>query len=116
MPSWKKVILSGSDATLNSLYVTTNVTASSFTGSFTGSLSGNASTATSASHAITSSYALQALPADSAVDYLGSCFDKADSRLLSDPSAMFYVTRSIADNFRKTLRTKFLFVFPISAK
>ena len=43
MPSWKKVILSGSDASLNSLYVTTNVTASSFTGSFTGSLFGTAS-------------------------------------------------------------------------
>jgi hypothetical protein len=51
MPSWKKVILSGSDATLNSLYVTTNVTASSFTGSFTGSFLG------------TSSYALEALTA-----------------------------------------------------
>ena len=43
MPSWKKVILSGSDASLNSLYVTTNVTASSFTGSFTGSLFGTSS-------------------------------------------------------------------------
>ena len=51
MPSWKKVILSGSDAALNSLYVTTNVTASSFTGSFTGSFLG------------TSSYALEALTA-----------------------------------------------------
>ncbi len=33
MPSWKKVIVSGSDATLNSLYVTNSVTASYFTGS-----------------------------------------------------------------------------------
>ena len=43
MPSWKKVIVSGSDALLNSLKVTLNVTASSFTGSFTGSLLGTSS-------------------------------------------------------------------------
>jgi hypothetical protein len=54
------------------------------------------------------SYALQALPADSAVTYLGSVFDASDSRLRQDPNAMFYVTRSVADNFRKTLRTKTL--------
>ena len=41
MPSWKKVILSGSDASLNSLNVTTFVSASSFVGSFTGSFSGS---------------------------------------------------------------------------
>jgi len=57
MPSWKKVIVSGSDAVLNSLKVATNVTASSFTGSFTGSLFGTASYAT---QALTSSYALTA--------------------------------------------------------
>ena len=60
MPSWKKVILSGSDAALNSLSVTTNVTASSFTGSFTGSFLGTASyadQALSASFALTASYA-----------------------------------------------------------
>jgi hypothetical protein len=54
MPSWKKVILSGSDAALNSLYVTTNVTASSFTGSFIGSFSG---TSSYASQALTASFA-----------------------------------------------------------
>lgn len=54
------------------------------------------------------SYTAQVLSADSAVDYLGKCFDQADSRLLNDPSAMFYVTRSVADNYRKTLRTKTL--------
>jgi hypothetical protein len=37
MPNWKKLIVSGSDASLNSLNVTTNVTAQSFTGSFSGS-------------------------------------------------------------------------------
>jgi hypothetical protein len=47
MPSWKKIITSGSAAIL------TNVTASSYTGSFTGSFSG---TFTSASYATTSSF------------------------------------------------------------
>jgi len=59
MPSWKKVILSGSDAALNSLNVTTNVTASSFTGSFVGSFLGTASYATqalTASYVATASY------------------------------------------------------------
>jgi len=51
MPSWKKVIVSGSDAVLNSLNVATNVTASSFTGSFVGLLSGTASFAQTASSA-----------------------------------------------------------------
>ena len=40
MPNWKLVITSGSDASLNSLNVTTSVTASSFTGSFIGDGSG----------------------------------------------------------------------------
>ena len=44
MPNWKKVIVSGSDATLNSLLVTNAVTASIFSGSqFTGSFYGTAS-------------------------------------------------------------------------
>ena len=37
-----------------------------------------------------------------------SSFAAADSRLLQDPSAMFQVTRSIADNYRSTLRNKTL--------
>jgi hypothetical protein len=36
MPNWKKIIISGSNAELNSLTVTTNITASFFTGSFVG--------------------------------------------------------------------------------
>jgi len=48
MPSWKKVIVSGSDAALNSLNVTNGVT---------GSLFGTSSYATSASQALTASYA-----------------------------------------------------------
>ena len=53
MPSWKKIITSGSSALL------LNVTASSFTGSFVGSLSGTSSYATntlSASFSATASY------------------------------------------------------------
>jgi hypothetical protein len=57
MPSWKKVILSGSNAVLST------VSASSFTGSFTGSLLGTASNATTASYALTSSYVLNAISA-----------------------------------------------------
>jgi len=57
MATWKKVIVSGSDASLNSLSVTTNVIATSFTGSFSGSLNGLATTATSASYALTASFA-----------------------------------------------------------
>jgi len=49
MPNWKKVIVSGSNAALNSLTVATNVVAQSFTGSLQG-------TATSASFASTASY------------------------------------------------------------
>jgi hypothetical protein len=41
MPNWKKIIVSGSDATLSSLIVTNEVTASSYTGSFSGSFSGD---------------------------------------------------------------------------
>ncbi len=43
MPNWKKLIVSGSDAHLNSLSVTENVTAASLTGSFTGSFVGDGS-------------------------------------------------------------------------
>ena len=39
MPSWKKVLVSGSDASLNSLNVATNVVAQSFTGSLLGTSS-----------------------------------------------------------------------------
>jgi hypothetical protein len=51
MPNWKKVIVSGSDASLNSLNVSTYVSASTFSGKFTGSLQG------SSSYALTASYA-----------------------------------------------------------
>ena len=54
MPSWKKVIISGSNAALNSLTVSNGIT---------GSLFGTASWAVSASQAITASYANFALTA-----------------------------------------------------
>jgi hypothetical protein len=49
MPNWKKIIVSGSDASLNSLVVTNGIT---------GSLLGTASFAISSSRAVTASYAL----------------------------------------------------------
>ena len=59
MPSWKKIITSGSSALL------LNVTASSFTGSFTGSFLGTGSYAT---NALSASYA----PASAAFPFTGS--------------------------------------------
>ena len=66
MPNWKKVIVSGSDASLNSLYVT---------GGVTGSLLGTASYANyalSASYALTASYSnnLQISGSVNNVDYI----------------------------------------------
>ena len=55
MPNWKKLIVSGSDASLNSLNVATNVNAQSFTGS----LFGTASNAVSSSYACSLALALQ---------------------------------------------------------
>ena len=57
MPSWKKVVASGSDANFSSLTVDTYVSASSFNGSFTGSLQGTASQAISSSYALSASFA-----------------------------------------------------------
>jgi len=51
-------------------------------------------------------YAGQVLASDAAVAILGSMFTSADSRLLEDADAFFLVTRSIADNYRATLRNK----------
>ena len=59
MPNWKKVIVSGSDAELNSLNVTNAITASTFSGSFEGDGSGITGVISS-SHALTASFALNA--------------------------------------------------------
>jgi hypothetical protein len=56
MPNWKKIIVSGSDASLNSVFAN-SVTASIFSGSFTGSLQGTSSWS---NNSISSSYALSA--------------------------------------------------------
>ena len=62
MPSWKKVIVSGSDASLNSINVATNVVAQSFTGSLFGTAS-LAVSASQAQNATTVSYVLNAVSA-----------------------------------------------------
>jgi hypothetical protein len=81
MPSWKRVIVSGSDASLNSLQVLTSVSASVFTGSFTGSLFGTASWAqnfsgsvTSASYAYTASSAISSSYAFTASSAISSSY------------------------------------------
>jgi hypothetical protein len=63
MPSWKKIIASGSDASFSSATVDTYVSASSFKGSFTGSLFGTSSQALTASYAFTASYLVGAAAA-----------------------------------------------------
>ena len=66
MPNWKKVITSGSDASLNSLNVTDSVIATSFTGSISGSFVGNGS-------------ALTSLPTQTANDFTNTLKTKLDS-------------------------------------
>ena len=39
--TWKKLVVSGSEAQFNSVFVTTSITASSVSSSFTGSFSGD---------------------------------------------------------------------------
>lgn len=54
------------------------------------------------------SYAAQTLADDASYDYLEKIVETADSRLLDADNAILYVTRSVADNYRKTLRSKTL--------
>lgn len=54
------------------------------------------------------SYAAQALQDDDAFNTFVSMVEKADERLIGDPDAKLYVTRSLADNYRATLRSKTL--------
>ena len=95
MPNWKKVIVSGSDATLNSLLVTNAITASIFSGSqFTGSFYGTASWAVSSSKAITASYALFA---DSLADNIWiRSYDYTNSTRLSGSAAVAIGINSVA--------------------
>lgn len=52
------------------------------------------------------SYAEQALPADAALGYFKSMFNKADKRLVKDGTAQLLVTASLFDNFVDTLESK----------
>ena len=88
MPNWKKVVVSGSDALLNS------VTAS-FTGSLTGALIGTASWAQSASNAISSQ---NATSADSA---------KTIATVSSSVNAVFYPTFVDSNNSPTTNESLF---------
>lgn len=52
------------------------------------------------------SYAAQSLSPEDAFNILADMRAVADERLIADPDAKFYVTRSIADAYRSHLRTK----------
>lgn len=54
------------------------------------------------------SYAAQALGTDAAFNTFVAMVKAADERLIGDPDAKLYVTRSLADNYRDTLRSKTL--------
>ena len=83
MPSWKKVVTWNSDPYLNSLNVTTYVSASEFVGPLTGT----SSFATSASYAVTASYAENAPIAISASYALSSSYSVTASHALTASSA-----------------------------
>ena len=91
MPSWKKVIVSGSDASLNSINVATNVVAQSFTGS----LFGTASFAVSASHAILADSSSQATSASFATS---SSFATSASQAQTANTAS-YVLNAVSASF-----------------
>jgi len=62
MPNWRKVLVSGSDASLNSLNVTSGVTGSLFGTASYAVTASYASQSLSCSYALTASYALNAIP------------------------------------------------------
>jgi hypothetical protein len=93
MPNWKKIIVSGSDATLNSLYVTSAVTASSYTGSFIGDGSG-------ITGIISSSYAISASHAPDTVEIM---YFNTNTTALSDITTYsFTVNTSLTTNINQT--------------
>ena len=113
MPNWKKVVVSGSDALLNS------VTAS-FTGSLTGALIGTASWAQSASQALTasraisSSYALSASFATTATEAFIAATASYIATVRNTNNAVFYPTFVDTNNSVRTpedLFTSNLIVF-----
>ena len=94
MPSWKKVIVSGSDASLNSINVATNVVAQSFTGS----LFGTASFAVSSSHAIFADSSSQATSASFATTASYSEFSTSASQAQNANTAS-YVLNAVSSSF-----------------
>jgi hypothetical protein len=91
MPNWKKVLVSGSDASLNSLFVLTSITGSSFTGSFTGSLFGTASwsqNSISSSFASTASFVRNAVTASYVLNAVSSSFAISASYALQAQNAV----------------------------
>jgi len=93
MPNWKKIIVSGSDATLNSLYVTSAVTASSYTGSFIGDGSG-------ITGVISSSYAISASHAPDTVEIM--YFNTNTTALSDNTTYSFTVNTSLTTNINQT--------------
>ena len=139
MPSWKKVIVSGSDASLNSINVATNVVAQSFTGSLFGTAS-FAVSASQAQNATTASYVLNAISASfstsasfvtasnvfgpfgsnsviSASFAVSASFAQTASFVQNAVSASFASTASSADNFtvRNTITAQTLIVQTITS-
>ena len=139
MPSWKKVLVSGSDASLNSLNVATNVVAQSFTGSLFGTAS-FAVSASQAQNATTASYVLNAISASfstsasfvtasnvfgpfgsnsviSASFAVSASFAQTASFVQNAVSASFASTASSADNFtvRNTITAQTLIVQTITS-
>ena len=102
MPNWKKVIVSGSDASLNSLIVINGITGSLLG---TASWANNATTASRALQANTASYVLNAASSSYALSASNAQTSSFGFNALSASIATQAVTASSADNFtvRNTL-------------
>ena len=87
MPNWKKVVTSGSDASLNSLTVTNGIT---------GSLFGTASFAVSSSFSTTASYVLNAVSASFATS----------ASQAQNASTASYVLQAVSASFASTSNTQ----------
>jgi hypothetical protein len=99
MPNWKKIIVSGSDASLNSLSVTNSVTASSYTGSFVGDGSGILNVVSS-SYAVTASYAISASHAPDTVEVI--YLTTGNTSLADTTTYTFTVNTSLTTNINQT--------------
>ena len=102
MPNWKKVVTSGSDASLNKLTVTNGIT---------GSLFGTASFAVSSSFSTTASYVLNAVSASFATSASQAQNASTASYVLNAVSASFastasYVLQAVSASFASTSNTQ----------